>query len=826
MATIVETSITTTSQRSKTDLVGVQSLSYIRSIPIEFRVSGVKPNTRLYVFFDGVNVDAHCYPPGGSPGTSIVTGNSGAVTGTFIVPRNRFNTGVRVLRVQDSPLYNPSLDQKGNLVGFAQAEFTSSGIKQTWQQTVTDVADVVITRNIIADPPPPPPPDWGGGGGGGGDPLAQTFFTYGVKGGCFITRIDLYFQAKDDQLPVIVEIRNVENGYPAASLVREYSKVILDPEFVNISQNASVPTSFTFDVPVYLEEDKDYCFVVNSNSRNYQIWTSRLGEKSIETGQIVYDQPYVGSLFRSENNITWTAEQFEDIKFRIYKAKFNTNVQANVEFTSPVEKVLLPGLNFNVTAGSDVVTIAFEHEHCLDVGSIVTIDPYPDATFRGIPAASLDGNFVVQSVIDEFRVTVQSPTPATSTGTLSSTRLVVGVEVDNAGSGYATPPAVSFIGGGGTGAVAVASVANGQVTGITVLNRGSNYSTAPTVVLSGGGGFGATATAIVDAIFGVGTNRMANVITPIISNTVLPDTEIISTIRTTDAGYSLGTEKPVLLNEVNMMPNETWMVSAANQTTKMFGQNSTQLRLLLGSNNENVSPLILFDPSAKMRGVGYRINNQDEDDLDSTNSSGSIAALNITGAGSGYTITPTVTISAPDLDGGVQATATATISGGAITDIVITEAGSGYTATPSVVVTGNGNGAAVQAVLTPFNSELLPRKGNAFSKYMTKPISLATVSKGARLFMNAYSESESNIDVYIRTSLSSAGVTHTDLEYTKMNCDVERNLSKALGDYLDYTFYVDDLEPFDVYDIKIVMRSIDKSVVPSIDSYQVIILAT
>ena len=55
------------------------------------------------------------------------------------------------------------------------------------------------------------------------------------------------------------------------------------------------------------------------------------------------------------------------------------------------------------------------------------------------------------------------------------------------------PPTVSFLGGGGTGASAVATVQAGVVTAIKVLNGGTGYTTAPSVVISGLDGSGATA---------------------------------------------------------------------------------------------------------------------------------------------------------------------------------------------------------------------------------------------------------------------------------------------------------------------------------------------
>jgi len=68
-------------------------------------------------------------------------------------------------------------------------------------------------------------------------------------------------------------------------------------------------------------------------------------------------------------------------------------------------------------------------------------------------------------------------------------------------------------------------------------------------------------------------------------------------------------------------------------------------------------------------------------------------SIQIVSAGTGYIIDPTVTISAPQLAGGVQATATAKTNGDAIVSITMTNKGSGYTSNPTVTITGSGTGA-------------------------------------------------------------------------------------------------------------------------------------
>jgi len=74
----------------------------------------------------------------------------------------------------------------------------------------------------------------------------------------------------------------------------------------------------------------------------------------------------------------------------------------------------------------------------------------------------------------------------------------VRVQVTSAGAGYATPPTITFIGGGGTSAQATAALdAAGGVSRIDVTTPGSGYTAAPTVQIAGGGGAGATAVAVI-----------------------------------------------------------------------------------------------------------------------------------------------------------------------------------------------------------------------------------------------------------------------------------------------------------------------------------------
>ena len=66
---------------------------------------------------------------------------------------------------------------------------------------------------------------------------------------------------------------------------------------------------------------------------------------------------------------------------------------------------------------------------------------------------------------------------------LTSTNILDSITVTDPGSGYSQAPAVIITGGGGSGAVAEASIKNGRIDQIIVKDPGAGYSSAPTVAL-------------------------------------------------------------------------------------------------------------------------------------------------------------------------------------------------------------------------------------------------------------------------------------------------------------------------------------------------------
>tara|TARA_R100001594_G_scaffold5882_2_gene17438 strand:+ start:436 stop:8124 length:7689 start_codon:yes stop_codon:yes gene_type:complete len=170
------------------------------------------------------------------------------------------------------------------------------------------------------------------------DPLAQSFVVDDTEG-IFVTSVDLFFGLVDFNGPVEVEIREVQLGVPIDKRIAG-SLVVLNPQDIVTSDDATVATNVRFDYPIYLNGQREYALVILSNVTDYKVWISRLGEVDVttlsegEAGQtLVSTQTTLGSLFKSQTGSTWTPSQYEDLKFVLNRANFVP--EGDIQFFNP-----------------------------------------------------------------------------------------------------------------------------------------------------------------------------------------------------------------------------------------------------------------------------------------------------------------------------------------------------------------------------------------------------------------------------------------------------------------------------------------------------------
>lgn len=815
---------------SSRNLVSQEAVQFIRPQILSLNLLESRPYTKMYVFFGGQDVTSLCSIAGNAIGTDIITNSVGQVSITFSLPAQRFSTGNQEIIVTDTNNLG-LLSAAGSVYGSAKGNFSASGTISIFQTTNTTITTVERIVPIITT-----------------DPLAQSFFTTGVTGGMFLSSIGVYFQTKDASIPVRCEIRPMVNGYPSSVDAPSSSLVsIVAPINVNTSLNASAVTKFMFNPPLYLNEDSDYCFILRSNSNNYNVFTSRMGENSIEDGLKIFSQPYVGSLFKSENAKTWTAEQFEDIKFVINKAKFDTSTSGVANFSARVPNLASYGYQFSTVSGSNLVSYRHTQEHGLEIGSKIFITSrtdslYAAATFNGIPYSEFLGNKSVISVVDRNTITFQTTTSATSTGPVTTCKLLSEAIVESGGINYTDGDTITFS-GGGTGAAGTLNIADGKIISVTMTASGTGYTSTPAYSIGTLTGSGAKITTVIMPTFSVTVNKPMSGFIPKINVFNYGDSTTKSTISTTLGNYDGGNLSTYSAGKtIEFIPNQPYpnigqnsvVSSVYNESASMSGVASAKVSITLNTTNPNVSPVIDLNNKPTLGVYSTIINNQPGETITATASSGSVSGIVVTAVGSAYTVDPTVTISAPDLVGGIQATATVSRTGSGSTEyplnaFTVTNAGSGYTSAPIVtVVRGVGDttgiGGAGRANLTQFNTELLPTGGKAKARYITKKSTIQIVSTGVRLYTVLSSVQGSSVDWYIRTSLSGSGVTHDTQGWKLVKCDTTRNRSSYVGEMLEYEFYLDDMAEFDTYDLKCVMTATDPARAPIINSYRVIVV--
>ena len=229
---------------------------------------------------------------------------------------------------------------------------------------------------------------------------------------------------------------------------------------------------------------------------------------------------------------------------------------------------------------------------------------------------------------------------------------VVSLSLTTGGSGYTAPPAVSFSGGGGTGASGIAHMAGTQVESVVITNGGTGYTAAPTVTIAGN----ATATASV------------------YSGSLVPATFVRSRFndlyvfdgmgRGLRWDGSAGTMQPIGLQK----PQKGPAVTVASTSLSGYVDSVTVVN---AGNGYSTAPTVTFTGGSATKSAIAR----------ATVSGGRITAITVSEPGAGYTSAPLVTLSASNAYGASFSVGVL----GSVQSLTITNAGTGYTSAPSLV---------------------------------------------------------------------------------------------------------------------------------------------
>ena len=402
-------------------VVSVAFVPFIRSRTLSFTATRLKPNTRVYPFFDNIDVTAYVTPDAGALGGNLVTDANGKVEGTFAIPdpktdsNPRWRTGQRLFRLTSSSTNSLT---NANVETAANVEYVARGLLETVRETIissrearVEMRSVTENQSITRTSTRTEERQVGYH-----DPLAQTFLI-DDEGGVFLTSLDVFFSTKDAAIPVTVQIRDVVNGYPGQKIL-PFSEVTLNPSAVNTSTDGTTATKFTFASPVYIQSNVEYCFVVMANSQDYNAYVARIGETSLDTNRTISAQPYAGVLFKSQNGMTWSAEQNEDMKFKLRRAEFS-NVTGTVTLTNDTLGTrTLKNNALRTTNGSKVIRVFHPNHGMHGTSNNVTIAGVPSGDHNGLAHDKINGTYTSISnvTLDSYDITSTSSSNATATG--------------------------------------------------------------------------------------------------------------------------------------------------------------------------------------------------------------------------------------------------------------------------------------------------------------------------------------------------------------------------------------------------------------------------
>ena len=454
--------------------------------------------------------------------TGFVPDASGVLCGSIKINNGQFRAGERVIRITDQPdnIVSETTSVSEKVFHIKGLESVSDGDVISTRSALVrrdDITSNILTKDSVTRKNP---------SSNFTNPMAQTFYVDEARypNGTFISSITLYFNNKDTELPITLQIRPMVNGVPSSSVVLPFSEKSLLPGQVSLenspdTSSTSSGTKFTFSSPVYLPPG-EHCFTVQTNSSNYKVHNSIEG--NIVTNTTVLNtkagkSTEVGKLFIAQNASLWNPIYNRTLMFKIEKCAFQTtSAAANQMALNVVPKSLsgstshtyfdLMKLNSSDLKFSSSV-LDYEYQTTTaDAGtrgtSYTSILSGKNENFserKWIRTDHVDGNskpdFLlrvgmsttdpnVSPIIDLSRLNLITVKNNIQNGGFTNDD----VSIISPGTGYSAGTLAINGSTGSSGQITLAVDGSGAITGATVSSAGSGYFDDASVTLSGGTG--------------------------------------------------------------------------------------------------------------------------------------------------------------------------------------------------------------------------------------------------------------------------------------------------------------------------------------------------
>jgi hypothetical protein len=249
----------------------------------------------------------------------------------------------------------------------------------------------------------------------------------------------------------------------------------------------------------------------------------------------------------------------------------------------------------------------------------------------------------------------------------------------NQGSGYTSPPTVTFQCDGTPPEIDDIIITNGRISHIKLNTPGSNNTFCNvTISAPGGGGINATAKAVLPPYGGHGFSN--------IDETYADKVIVSTTLSSIDPYNSVGYRQIGIIRNIQNSVGGAISIAPRREPREIF-------EYVIA---EGDGTIVNGSPLKKDGETGViRYPSQFTQD----NSDNGVQLVSVLNGGSDFETAPNVIFSG---GGGTGATAVATVVDGVVTKVIITNPGSGYTSAPEVtLVGGGGSGASASSTIGP-----------------------------------------------------------------------------------------------------------------------------
>ncbi len=675
------------------------------------------------------------------------------------------NVTKRIAAGKNTLSFADSLDVK-QATNSAQAEYVASGTSQQVQRTVTLTDTATLATKTVTDSTSfsqtvryqEPVQNV--------DPVAQTFLIdRNFDSGVFVTQVGIYIAAVDAAMPLTVQIAETLNGYPTQKVLAE--KLVYATQLTG-KWSASTPTEYviTFDNPVFLKSGTEYCIIYKApQSDKWKTWIS-VGAQSSGADDTV------GSFFESQNSSTWSADQFKDMTFRLYRAKFDISSAADVTYVnSNLTNVQLGQNPLFAKSGSYFVRVS-NPGHGFNVGDKVNI------------TASL------------------TVTPFGNLGTVNHDFTIVDLDTDTYMVDFSELTAVT--------AVATSTGYFGGSAGSVVVSNQIKYSTiVPNVDI---------------ASFG-NTDYTISVL-PVFYDTVTTNYEFDPEfIALNNSTVELGKPYAIMsyTNEVAKIAGDrscklrVTMTSVKDNLSPALSVDRTNLVLVKNNvNNPVFADLNAYDDITLATGVSLTYDYNQADPYNSTitvpaaayNESFDQVILGQYLAVSGTTVNTgkaflvnKITNGGTYIVFGVDATKTINTSTNDIVGVFMDED-----------VTGAKTNTVV--LKSRFVHDISNANSSTISNYVARPMTMQLPSTGLRVTIDINMPAGTYVEVYYRAVMSNGFVALTDTVWKKMNSALISNTPAT--SFVETVWEETNVETFDQVQVKVAFKSDNDALTPKI----------